>query len=84
MDSIYPAWGLSFSYLNTAGVPPHPLLAGLVGRDIKSQKACIYTMYENIADAFFRPKGITLYAKEPHSVMKVVFFLSSSGILTWW
>jgi hypothetical protein len=36
------------------------------------------------AGAFFKPNGITLYVKDPHYIMKVVLFLSSSAILTWW
>ena len=31
--------------------------------------------------AFVRPNGITLYAKQPHGVMKVVFFWSSLAML---
>jgi hypothetical protein len=42
------------------------------------------TILEKTAGAFFNPNGITLYVKDPHSIMNVVFFLSSSTILTWW
>ena len=41
------------------------------------------TILEKTEGAFFKPNGITLYAKYPHYVMKVVFFLFSSAILTW-
>ena len=39
---------------------------------------------EKTVGAFFKPNQITLSAKDPHSVMNVVYFLSSSTILTWW
>jgi hypothetical protein len=42
----------------------------------------VITILEKTAGAFFKPNGITLYAKDPHSVIKVVFLLSSSAILT--
>ena len=42
------------------------------------------TILEKPAGVLFKPIGITLYVKDPHYVMKVVFFLSSSAILTWW
>jgi hypothetical protein len=49
----------------------------------KLSESCYYNPGENCR-GFFKPNGITLYAKDPHSVMNVVFFLSSSTILTWW
>ena len=42
------------------------------------------TIWENTAGELFKPKGNMLYAKDPHSVMNLVFLLSSSAILTWW
>jgi hypothetical protein len=50
---------------------------------MNSLKAAI-TILEKPTEAFFNKNGITLYAKDPHYVMNVVFFLSSSEILTWW
>jgi hypothetical protein len=44
----------------------------------------VITILDKNAGALFKPNGITLYAKDPHSVMNVVFFLSSSTIITWW
>jgi hypothetical protein len=47
-------------------------------------KSYAITILEKTEGVFFKPNGITLYAKDPHYVMKVVFLLSSSAILTWW
>jgi hypothetical protein len=39
------------------------------------------TTLEKIAGAFFNPKGMTVYWYDPHSVAKVVLYLSSEAIL---
>ena len=38
---------------------------------------------EKIAGAFLRPKGITVYWNEPHSIAKVVLCRSSGWIMIW-
>jgi hypothetical protein len=40
------------------------------------------TILENNVGAYFNPKDMTLYEKEPHYVAKEVFVISSSTILT--
>ena len=44
----------------------------------------VTTTRENIVDAFFNPKGMTVYWKQPHSVTNVVLCRSSFAIQIWW
>ena len=42
------------------------------------------TTLENMVGAFFKPKGITVYWKEPYFVANVVLYRSSLSIMIWW
>ena len=41
-------------------------------------------MCEKMAGMFFSQNSITMYWKQPHFVVKVIFLLSSGVILIWW
>lgn len=42
------------------------------------------TTLEKIARAFFSPKGMNVYWKQPYFVVKLVLLWSSDVIVIWW